>query len=117
VLALLVDEHVPPALVLGLTKRQPALDIVSVPDLALRGASDPDLLELAARVNRIVVTFDRNTLVAAAYERIAAGETVAGVIVVDNQMSIGQAIDEILIIADCSRDDELEGQVWYVPLR
>ena len=117
VLTLLVDEHVPPALVQGLTKRQPALNIVSVQDLGMRGTLDPDLLEWAANANRVIVTFDRNTFPAAAYERIAAGELVVGVIVVDDQMPIGEAVDDVLIVAECSRDDELHGQVWYVPLR
>jgi len=97
--------------------RQPALDVMSVQDAGLRGTLDPDLLALAAAQGRVIITFDRNTLTAAAYERIARGEFMAGVVVVDDQMGIGQAIDELLIIAECSRDNELHGQVWYVPLR
>src|SRR5262245_37423312 len=100
-----------------MTRRQPALDIVAAKDAGLRGTADPDLLEWAAGQGRAIITFDRNTLTAAAYERIDAGEFMAGVVVVDDQMAIAQAIDELLIVAECSRDDELHGQVWYVPLR
>ena len=116
-LALLVDEHIPPSLIQGLTTRQPLLDVVSVRDVGMRGMPDAALLEWAAAANRVIVTFDRNTVTAAAYVRIAGGEPVAGAIVVDNEMSISQAIEELLIIIECCRDDELHGQVWYVPLR
>jgi hypothetical protein len=97
--------------------RQPALDVITVQDAGLRGMLDPDLLEWAASQDRTIVSFDRNTLTAAAYERIARGEFMAGVVIFDDQMAIGQAIDELLIIAECSRDNELHGRVWFVPLR
>ena len=38
---------------------------------------------------------DRNTMVGLAYQQVAAGEPVPGVIATTNQQSIGSAIDDI----------------------
>jgi hypothetical protein len=51
-----------------------------------------------------------------AYERIRAGQSTAGLIEVPQSMSIGQAIEDILTIAECSTAEELENQVQYLPL-
>jgi Domain of unknown function (DUF5615) len=117
VVPLLADEHIPPALVEGARARQPALNIIYVQDATLGGTLDPDLLEWAAANNRAVVTFDRNTLVAAAFSRINAGRPMTGVIVIDDQMPIARAIDELLIVAECSLSNELHGRVVFIPLR
>ena len=50
------------------------------------------------------------------YERLAAGQAMPGVIVVSFSVSIGQVIEDILLIVECSSEDEWEGQVEYLPL-
>jgi hypothetical protein len=40
-----------------------------------------------------------------------------GVFEVSQVMSIGQAIEEILLIAECSLEGEWEGQIRFLPLR
>ena len=52
-----------------------------------------------------------------AYERVRAAQSMPGVIEVSETVSIGQAIEDILLLAECSLDNEWEGQVHYLPLR
>ena len=52
-----------------------------------------------------------------AYERVRAGLPMPGVFEVSRRVPIGQAIDEILLVAECSHEGEWEGQVRYLPLR
>ncbi len=52
-----------------------------------------------------------------AYERVAAGLPMPGVFEVGRHVPIGTAIDEILLLVDCSLEGEWEGQVRYLPLR
>jgi hypothetical protein len=40
-----------------------------------------------------------------------------GVFEVSRVVLIGVAIEDILLLAECSLDDEWEGQVQYLPLR
>jgi len=40
-----------------------------------------------------------------------------GIFEVSRKVSIGVAIEELLLIAECSLEGEWEGQVRYLPLR
>ena len=80
-LRLLADENFNGDVVRGLLLRQPDLDLVRVQDVGLAGADDTEFLAWAAENNRIVLTHDRATMSDYAYERVAAGEGMAGVFV------------------------------------
>jgi hypothetical protein len=56
-------------------------------------------------------------LIGFAYERVSAGETMPGVVVLNRDLSPGDTIEQLLMIAICSTKDELEGTVSYLPLR
>ena len=51
-----------------------------------------------------------------AYERAASGQGMPGVLEVPWELPIGQAIEEILLIAESSDEGEWEGMVIYLPL-
>jgi Domain of unknown function (DUF5615) len=117
VLALLADENFHGGIVRGLVRRRPDLDIVRVQDLALSGADDPTILEWAAKTGRILLTHDVKTVTKFANERTQAGLPMPGVCEVKRSMSLGEAIDQILLLAECSLEGEWEGRVLYLPLR
>jgi len=57
-------------------------------------------------------------MVGYAFERVAAGQPVIGLIVSTNEQSIGSAIDDILLIAEYMPEDEIRGQVVvFLPFR
>jgi hypothetical protein len=39
-----------------------------------------------------------------------------GVVEIPWHLPVGRAIEEILLLAECSRDGEWEGQIIYLPL-
>ena len=96
-------------------RRKPDVDVVRVRDVGLAGADDPTVLEWAAQENRVLLTHDVATITRYAYERIAAGQTMTGVIEVTFDASIGQVIEDLLLILNCSLEGELEGQIYYLP--
>ena len=100
----------------GLLLREPELDLVRVQDVGLSAASDPDILEWAANENRLLLSHDYETVPKYAYERAAAGLPMPGVIMADTYVAVQQAIDEILLLAQCSVEGEWEGQLIYLPL-
>ena len=116
-LRLAADENLNNAIVRGLLRRQPNLDIVRVQDAGLSSADDPTVLEWAAQEGRVLLTHDVSTITKYAYERVRAAQPMPGVIEVSETVPIGQAIEDILLLAECSLDDEWEGQVHYLPLR
>ncbi|MEJ5375593.1 MAG: DUF5615 family PIN-like protein [bacterium] len=116
-LRLAADENFNNDIVRGLSRRKPDFDIVRVQDVGLSGADDPTILEWAAQEGRVLLTHDVSTLTRHAYERVKAGKPMPGVFEVSRQVPIGVAIEDILLIAECSLEGEWEGQVRYLPLR
>lgn len=111
------DENFNNAILRGLWHRNPELDIVRVQDVGLSGEEDPTILEWAAQENRILLTHDVSTITHYAYERVRAGKPMPGVFEVGRRAPIGVAIEDILLLAECSLEGEWENQVRYLPLR
>ena len=114
---LAADEHCNGNIVRGLFRRQPALDLVRLQDVGLAGAEDPVILAGAAPAGRVLLTPEVSTITRYAYERVQAGAPMPGVFEVSRALPIGQAIDEILLVAACRLEGEWEGQGRYLPLR
>ena len=115
-LRLLADENFNGDIVRGLLLREPDLDLVRVQIVGLAGADDPGILAWAAENNRIVLTHDRATMPDYAYQRVAAGEAMPGVFIMNDRFPVAQAIQEILLIVACSEQAEWSGRTVYLPL-
>ncbi|OGW50558.1 MAG: hypothetical protein A2Z50_06070 [Nitrospirae bacterium RBG_19FT_COMBO_42_15] len=111
------DENFNNDIVRGLLRRKPDLDIVRIQDVGLSGADDPKVLEWAAQEGRILLTHDVITITRYAYERGRAGKSMHGVFEVSRSVPLSVAIEDILLLAECSEEGEWEGQVLYLPLR
>ncbi len=94
-LTLLSDENFSGDILRGLLDRIPEIDLVRVQDVELPGAKDPEILEWAAAELRVILTHDRRTFPGFAYD---SGLAMPGVIVVSDQISAGQAIDELTLL-------------------
>lgn len=115
-LRLLMDENIDPRIVRGLLTREPTLDVVRVQDVGLRTADDPDILAWAADAGRVLVTKDRATMSDYAYARVQNGEPMPGVLLLSRNLSIGDAIEEVLLAAECMKDEEICDLVQFLPL-
>ncbi len=116
-LRLIADENFNNDIVRGVLRQLPTLDLIRVQDVGLSGADDPTILEWAAHENRVLLTHDVQTITKYAYERIKNGLSMPGVFEVSRDVPIGTAIEDILLLAECSLEGEWEGQVRYLPLR
>jgi hypothetical protein len=116
-LFLVADENFNNAIVRGLLRLKPDLDIVRVQDVGLSAKGDPEILEWAANEDRILLTHDVTTITKYAYERVEAGKYMPGVIEVSRKVALGVAIEGILYVAEVCDHGELDGQVIYLPLK
>jgi Domain of unknown function (DUF5615) len=116
VIRLAADENFNGLIVRGLLRRNPNLDILRVQDIEVSEADDPVVLEWAARERRILITHDVNTIPRFVYERILAGKPMPGVFEVSDSLPIGEAIEDLLLLAECSQEGDWEGQIVYIPL-
>ncbi len=115
-IALLADENFPGPLVRAIRQRRRDLDLVRVQDVGLGGADDPRLLEWAAANWRVVLSHDTRTLVGFAYDRVARGLPMAGVLTLIKPFDPRQIVDDVLYIADCGLHEDFVDQVRFLPL-
>ncbi len=115
-LRLVSDEDVKGAIIRGLLRREPDLDLVRAVDVGLNRTPDPQVLEWAAAEGRVVLTQDVNTLVGFALARVKAGQPMPGVIALIEGVGVRQALDDVLLITLCYSEDEIKDQIVYVPL-
>lgn len=113
----LADENFNNQIMRGVLRQNPDVDIVRVQDVSLSGTDDPVVLAWAAQEDRIVLTHDVATMITFAYERIQAGLSMPGLFEVSRRIPVGLAIEEIILIAECSLEGEWERQVSFLPLR
>ncbi len=116
-LAFLIDENLNHRILRGLLRKVPRLDCKLVSTAGLQGHGDPEVLEFCASTSRVLVTHDLRTVPMHAYERVMAGLQMPGVIAVPLDLSIGEAIEDLAILAECASREEIVSKVIYLPLR
>ena len=100
----------------ALRRSSPQLDIVRAQDVGLNGATDPHVLAWAAEQGRLVLSHDVNTLIGYANDRTSSGQRMPGLIEAPRSMSVGRAVEDILILTDCSQEGEWERRIVFLPL-
>ena len=112
----LADEDFDNDIIRGLFRRCPEIDLVRVQDVSLSGKNDQVVLEWATKENRVLLTHDVSTMTMHVYARLASGLLSPGVFAVSQSLPIGQVLDDIILLWECSLEGEWNGQVRYLPL-
>jgi Domain of unknown function (DUF5615) len=115
-ISLVADENLNNDIVRGVLRHNPGIDLVRVQDVGLGSAPDSQVLTWAAEQGRILLTHDINTIPAEAYARVRASLPLPGVFVIPTSISVGDAIEQIMMLEVCSSSDEWESQVIFLPL-
>jgi hypothetical protein len=114
----LLDEHIDPVLRREVLRAAPDLEvwIVGDPGAPARGTLDPDIL-IWCEANRFcLVTYNRRSMPRHLADHLALGRHVPGIFVVNPTLAIGQIIDELVLIAGASVEDEFRDLILYLPL-
>jgi hypothetical protein len=110
------DESLDGRLLEGLMRAWPDMDVLDVRACGRSQSPDPEVLAWAAALGRVVLAHDKETMVGFAYDRVRAGLGMPGLVIVREGFPIRLAIDEIVLLAECSFPDEYEGRVVFLPL-
>lgn len=113
---LAADENFNGSVLRGLKRKLPELDIVRVQDTTLYESADSDVLAWTAEEGRILLTHDVEKMPKYAFERVAAGLPMPGIIEVPQDMPVGKAIEQIAMIIGASNPEEWANQVIFLPL-
>ena len=99
----------------GVLRREPELDIQTAEIAGLRGLSDPEVLAIAARDGRVLLTHDQRTMPRHFGEFIAT-ETSPGVLIVPQRLSISVAVADIVLIGSSMDAAQWTNTIRYLPL-
>jgi hypothetical protein len=102
-------------IVLGLRRRERAIDIRDAREGGVIAMSDTEVLRIASESGRILLSHDRKTMPAhlAKFRQVNSSP---GVIIVSRDLDIGAAIEDLLIIWAGSEAEEWHDQLGFVPL-
>jgi hypothetical protein len=114
----LLDENIPPRCRDQLAQRDPMLIVWRVGDPGVPPLQSPDplILEWCAANRFILVTRNRHSMPRHLAEHMAAGRHVPGIFVVVRSLSLGHLLDELLLIAGASFENEHQDQIHYLPI-
>lgn len=110
------DENFNNAILRGLRRHKPKIDIIRIQDTSIYQADDDVVLEWCATEKRVLLTHDVKTMPKYVYERIEAEKVVSGVFLISDGMAIGQVIEELLLIIEVSDPKEWENIILYFPI-
>jgi hypothetical protein len=92
-------------IVTGVLRREPRVDFRTASEAGLRGLSDDDVLALAAKDGRILVSHDRRSM-PGHFARFIATETSPGIFIVSKKTDVIAVIEELLLIWSASEAEE-----------
>lgn len=115
-LPLAADHNFNARILRGLKRRLPEAEVVTLRQIGLDRAEDPEVLEWAASEGRPLLTHDVSTVTRYAWERVREGLAMSGVIAVASTEPIGPVIEDLVLAVATSEPGDLENQVIYLPL-
>ena len=114
----LADENFRGAIVRGLQRKSPALDIVRAQDVReILGQDDRVLLSFATAEGRVVATHDVSTMIPAMYEQTRLQSRCAPIVLVPDSLPVAAAVDDLLLLDACATEEDWAAGVIYIPLR
>lgn len=109
-----MDEQVPKPITTGL--RQRGVDVLTVQEDGRKSYPDPLLVDRATELGRVIFSQDED-LPIEAYRRQAEGINFSGVIYArQSQVSIGDCVRDLELIAKASEPIDCTNRVHYLPL-
>lgn len=114
--AFLADHDFNEHIVLGLMRREPAIDLIRCRDVGLANELDVKVLEYAAAVQKVVVSHDVNTMSAEASLRIKRGVVMSGLVLVPQSSPVRAVVEDLLLIWSATTADEWHGRIQFLPL-
>ena len=114
----LFDENVDPAYVNQIRRRNPDMVVLAVGELTApsKGTLDPEILIWCEIHNFILATNNRRSMPVHLTDHLAQGRHIPGIFILNSKLSIGQNIDELILIYEGSFDDEYQDKIEHLPL-
>ena len=102
-------------IVLATVRREPSIDFQTAGAVSLASHHDREVLDIAARVGRLLVTHDQKTMPRHFAEFITT-ETSPGLLVVPQHLSVATVVEDLRLIWFVTDAEEWINRVSFLPL-
>jgi len=102
-------------ILLATVRREPEIDFQTAIAASLTHLSDREVLAIAARQGRMLVTHDQKTMPRHFAEFITM-ETSPGLLVVPQHLSVAAAVEDLLLIWFATEADEWVNRICFLPI-
>lgn len=100
----------------GVSRREPAVEILRVADVGSRDWPDEIVLQHAAENGLIVLSHDTNTMIAAAVARMREGQLMTGLAVAEQDKPVVLIVESIILIWAASDAEEWIDIIRFLPI-
>lgn len=108
------DADLNPEIGLGLRRREPSIDFRAAAGIVADGTSDPEVLEIAAQADRVLVSRDVSTM-PRHFERFIVQHNSPGLLLIPSSRSTGEAIEGLLMVWLTWRAEDLRSLIRWLP--
>lgn len=114
-LRFLADADLNARIRIGLVRKEPAIDFLDAKSANILGLPDPDVLRVAAQLDRVLVSHDRRTM-PRHFSQFLLQHNSPGLIILPQDLEIGFAIEDLLLTWAMSGDTDMANSILYLPL-
>ena len=113
----LIDENISPEYRTQLLRHEPSLTVFAVGDEGAppKSTPDPEILEWCERNQFSLITNNRDSMPQHLSDHLSAGNHVPGIFTINRKVSMGLIIDQLILIAGASDEDEYIDRITYIP--
>lgn len=113
----LIDENISPEYRTQLLRHEPSLTVLAVGDEGAppKSTPDPEILVWCEQHQFSLITNNRDSMPQHLSDHLSAGNHVPGIFTINRKVSMGLIIDELLLIAGASNEDEHIDRITYIP--
>ncbi|HLL79237.1 MAG TPA: DUF5615 family PIN-like protein [Ktedonobacteraceae bacterium] len=114
----LIDENMEPLYKAQLLVKNPGVVVYAVgdPGVPPKGTLDPEILGWCEENGFLLITNNRRSLPHHLSEHVARGRHIPGIITLNAEMSIGETIEELILIAEVGNPHEYVDRIVYLPV-
>jgi len=114
----LMDENLPPIYQIQLRRKERDLVVWAIgdPNTPPKGILDPEILIWCGKHNFILITNNRSSMPVHLIDHLAQGRHIPGIFQINSSMSLGETIEELVLAALASLNDEYRDRISYLPL-
>jgi predicted nuclease of predicted toxin-antitoxin system len=109
------DAELNQIILLAVVRREPTVEFTTAAVAGLESLGDPEVLALAARQGRLLVTHDQSTM-PDHFSRFIETATSPGLLVVPQHLPPTTVADELLLVWYATDSEEWTNRISYLPI-